>query len=306
MPRFSGITIIENYLITRNSGPSHHTTAVTGIALMFAASVLGAVDAIIVRQLASDIHPLLMVFTRSLFGLLFFLPWLLKHPQMLRSHYRFRHVLRATLKLVSLIAFFSAYALSPLADVTAIAFTTPIFVTIGAWIFLAERPRAFRLLAVICGFAGALIIINPNQQSGAPLGLLLALSGAVLTAMIQLILKPMSAKDSTQTLLAWNLIITVPIAAIPALFYWATPSGGQWALLVLQGLVGLLAMGAVTRAFALAEASLLVPLDFLRLPIVAVLAYLIFAQTVPLTTWLGGMLIFAASLIMVVGLKPEQ
>lgn len=225
---------------------------------------------------------------------------------MLQSHYRFRHVLRATLKLASLVAFFTAYSLASLADVTAIAFTTPVFVTVGAWIFLAEKPRTLRIIAVICGFAGALIIINPNQHIGAPVGLLLALLGAVLTALIQLILKPMSAKDSTQTLLAWNLIITVPVATLPALFYWTTPTSWQWALLVLQGLVGLLAMGAVTRAFALAEASLLVPLDFLRLPIVAVLAYLMFGQTVPLTTWLGGMLIFAASLIMAVGLNPER
>lgn len=273
---------------------------------MIAASILGAVDAIIVRILAADIPPFLMVFTRSLFGLLFFLPWLLKHPQMLKSHYRFRHLLRATLKLASLLAFFTAYSLSSLADVTAIAFTTPLFVTVGAWIFLAESPRTLRIIAVACGFTGALIIINPDQQMGAAPGLLLALLGAVLTAMIQLILKPMSAKDSTQTLLAWNLIITVPIALVPAFFFWTTPTSWQWALLMLQGLVGLLAMGAVTRAFALAEASLLVPLDFLRLPIVAVLAYLMFAQTVPLTTWLGGILIFAASLLMAVGLNPER
>lgn len=278
----------------------------TGIALMFAASVLGAIDAIIVRVVASDVHPFLMVFTRSLFGLLFFLPWLLRRPQMLQSHYHFRHVLRATLKLASLVAFFTAYSISSLADVTAIAFTTPVFVTVGAWIFLAESPRVLRIIAVICGFAGALIIINPDQHIGAPVGLLLALLGALLTALIQLILKPMSAKDSTQTLSAWNLIITVPIAAIPAVFYWAPPTSWQWALLVLQGLVGLLAMSAVTRAFALAEASLLVPLDFLRLPIVAVLAFLMFGEMVPLTTWLGGMLIFAASLLMAAGLNPDR
>ena len=273
---------------------------------MLLASLLGAVDAVIVRLVSPDVHPFVMVFTRSLFGFLFFLPWLLRHPQMLKSHYRFRHILRATLKLASLIAFFTAYSLSSLADVTAIAFTTPIFVTIGAWIFLGELPRTLRIIAVICGFTGALIVINPNQQIGAPVGLLLALLGALLTALIQLILKPMSAKDSTETLLAWNLIITVPIAALPAYFFWATPAAWQWGLLILQGLVGLLAMGAVTRAFALAEASLLVPLDFMRLPIVAAFAFVLFNQTVPLTTWLGGALIFAASLLMAGSLKLRK
>lgn len=276
-------------------------TAITGMVLMLLASLCGAIDAVIVRLVTPDIDPFVMVFTRSLFGLLFFLPWLLHQPQMLNSHYRFRHILRATLKLASLIAFFSAYAMSPLADVTAIAFTTPIFVTIGAWIFLAESPRVLRIVAVVGGFTGALIVINPGHHIEAPVGLLLALLGAVLTALIQLILKPMSAKDSTETLLAWNLIITVPIAVIPAILFWTTnPTAWQWALLAAQGLIGLLAMASVTRAFALAEASLLVPLDFLRLPIVAALAFLIFDQTVPLTTWLGGALIFAASLLMAI------
>lgn len=290
---------------TNKINANNHSAALIGIILMLLVSVLGAVDAVIVRLVAHEIHPFVMVFTRSLFGFLFFLPWLLRHPAMLQSHYRFRHALRATLKLASLVAFFTAYSLSPLADVTAIAFTTPIFVTIGAWLFLAESPRAMRIIAVIGGFTGALIVINPGQHAGISLGLLLALLGAVLTALIQLMLKPMSAKDSTETLLAWNLIITVPIAAIPAVFFWTTPTAWQWGLLVLQGLVGLLAMGCVTRAFSLAEASLLVPLDFMRLPIVAALAFVMFGQTVPLTTWIGGALIFVASLLMAGSLKPK-
>lgn len=282
------------------------SSTLVGVVLMLLASVMAAIDAVIVRLVADDVHPYFMVFTRSLFGLMFFLPWLLRRPQMLKSHYRVRHVLRATLKLASLVAFFSAYQLSALADVTAIAFTTPIFVTIGAWLFLAERPYFLRIVAVIFGFAGALVVINPGHQSGASVGLLLALLGAVLTALIQLLLKPMSAKDSTETLLAWNLLITVPIALIPALFYWADLTAYQWSLLVLQGLIGLMAMGFVTRAFALAEASLLVPLDFLRLPIVAVLAFLVFGQTVPFSTWLGGVLIFAASLLMARTIKQRS
>ncbi|OED34904.1 hypothetical protein AB833_31685 [Chromatiales bacterium (ex Bugula neritina AB1)] len=276
-----------------------------GIALMLAASLMGAIDAVIVRLIASDVHPFMMVLTRSLFGLLFFMPWLISRPQVLRSHYRFRHALRAILKLASLIAFFTAYTHSQLADVTAIAFTTPIFVTIGAWMFLAESPQLFRVMAVITGFAGAIIVISPGHQFEAQTGLLLALLGALLTALIQLILKPMAARDSTETLLAWNLIITVPLAAIPALFYWSAPSATQWALLILQGFVGLLAMSCVTRAFSLAEASLLVPLDFLRLPIVAALAFYVFRETVPLTTWLGGAVIFAASLLMANSVKEN-
>jgi drug/metabolite transporter (DMT)-like permease len=272
--------------------------ALIGVLLMVVVAVLGAIDAVIVRMLSPGVHPFLMGFTRALFGLLFVLPWIVSRPGILQSHYGFRHVLRAALKLGSLVAFFAAFASAPLADVTAIAFTAPIFVTLGAWAFLGEAPRAARVLAVAIGFVGVLMVLRPGQHDGIPFGLAMALLGALLTAVIQLILKPMSARDSTQTLVAWNLIATVPIAAIPAILFWSPPTIAEWGLLGLQGVLGALNMGLVTRAFSLAEASLIVPIDFLRLPAVAALGFLVFGQTVPLTTWLGGIAIFGATLLM--------
>ncbi len=272
--------------------------AIAGIALMVLVALLGALDAVIVRLLSPGVHPFVMGFTRSLFGLIVVLPWIVSHPGVLKSNYRMRHVLRAALKLASLIAFFFAYATAALADVAAIAFTAPIFVTIGAWIYLAEPPRKMRVLAVVAGFVGVVIVLRPGSHTGIAPGLALALLGALLTAVIQLILKPMSGRDSTETLVAWNLIITVPIAIIPAIWVWATPTPMEWALLALQGVLGALNMAFVTKAFSLAEASLIVPIDFLRLPVVAGLAFAFFGQTVPLTTWLGGTVIFAATLVM--------
>lgn len=273
-------------------------SALIGVSLMILVALFSAVDSVIVRQLSPDIHPFVIGFTRSLFGLLAVLPWIVSRPQILRTQFRFRHVLRAALKLASLVAFFGAFASAPLADVTAIAFTAPIFVTLGAWGFLSERPQPLRVAAVACGFVGVLLVLKPGSQGGVAPGLMLALLGAVLTALIQLILKPMSARDSTETLVAWNLILTVPLAVLPALWVWTAPTPGQWALLAAQGALGALSMGLVTRAFSLAEASLLAPMDFLRLPIVAALGYAFFSQTVAQSTWIGGAVIFAASLLM--------
>jgi len=278
--------------------PEDDKAALLGVALMLLVAVFNALDAVIVRLLSPEVHPFIIGFTRALFGLLLVLPWIMSRPGMLRSKYRFLHILRAACKLASLVAFFAAYASAPLADVTAIAFTAPIFVTLGAWLFLGESPRLLRVLAILAGFIGVLLVLRPGQQAGISPGLSLALLGAVLTAVIQLLLKPMSAHDSTETLVAWNLIATLPIAAIPALWVWATPTPGQWVLLALQGALGALNMGLITRAFALAEASLLVPIDFLRLPIVAALAFVLFGQTVALETWLGGLVIFGATLLM--------
>ena len=285
-------------MVSRTLGVSQDRSALIGIGLMLIVSAFTAVDSVLVRYLSPTVHPFVMGFTRAFFGLVVVLPWIMRRRDILASHYRFRHLLRAALKLAALILFFFAFASAPLADVTAIAFTSPIFVTIGAWIFLAESPRALRILAVIMGFIGVVIILRPGQESGVPTGLLFALGGAILIAAIQLILKPMTEHDSSETLVAWNLIVTVPIAVIPALFVWSTPSPAEWAILAFQGAMGAVSMFLATRAFSLAEASLITPFDFLRLPFVALLGYLIFGQAVPATTWIGGVAIFAATLLM--------
>ena len=271
--------------------------ALLGIALMVLVSAMMAVDSVLVRLLSPGVHPFVMGFTRALFGLAIIVPWIIRRKEILKTEYRSVHVVRAALKLAALVCFFFAFAAAPLADVTAIAFTSPIFVTLGAWIFLSESPQASRILAVVIGFAGVLVILRPGQASMPP-GLVFALAGAVLTAAIQLILKKMAARDASETLVAWNLILTVPIAAVPALLVWSTPTPFEWAILAVQGMLGAVTMFLATRAMALAEASLITPFDFFRLPFVALLGYLIFAQAVPVSTWVGGTIIFVASLLM--------
>ena len=88
-------------------------------ALMAAGSTLAAADAVLVRFLTHDLHPFVIVFFRSLFGLLFVMPWILQGRSALRSHYRFAHLVRALLKMLSFAAFFTAIAGAALADVTA-------------------------------------------------------------------------------------------------------------------------------------------------------------------------------------------
>ncbi|MCP4382393.1 MAG: DMT family transporter [Hyphomicrobiales bacterium] len=276
------------------TGPRRHLAA---ILLMIFVALLNAVDTVLVRILTTELNPFVIGFFRALFGLLFVLPWIVSRPGILRSHYRWLHVLRAGLKLMALIAFFFAIAAAPLADVTAIAFTSPILVALGAWLFLGEQVTIRRIVAIALGFAGVLIILAPG---GADIDLALgyALLGAVLIATIQIMLKRMSATDSTDTLVAWNLVVTVPLAAIPALIVWSTPSLAMLALLALQGVFGAVNMASITKALSLADASVITPIDFLRLPFVAIMAFVLFQESVGLPTWIGAGIIFAATLLM--------
>ncbi|MFB9949152.1 DMT family transporter [Rhizobium puerariae] len=265
------------------------------------AAALSAVDAVIVRLLADDVHPFVIGFFRSLCGLMTILPWIALRPQILRTRYRLRHASRAALKLLSLVCGFAAFAAAPLADVTAIMFTAPVFVIIGAWLMLGERLTIARILAVLAAFAGTMVIIAPGGEGGASIALLLAVTGAALQALVQLMLKRMSDRDSVETLVAWNLIVTVPIAAIPAFFVWETPGLRDCGLLVLQGALGAVNMSLMTKAFSLADASHVAPVDFLRLPFVAIASWLIFGEIAGLRTWSGAILILLATMLPVAG-----
>lgn len=282
--------------------------ALVGVLLMLIVSIINATDAVIVRLLAREVHPFVIGLTRTTFGLIAMLPFILSRPGLLRSNYRLLHVLRAALKLGSLVAVFAALAAAPLADVTSIGFAAPIFVSVGAWLWLGERFHPVRALAVILGFIGVLVVLRPGWGDGAIVSpaLALALLAAILTAIIQLMLKVMARHDGTDTLVAWNLIVTVPLALIPAIWFWTTPTPVQWGLLALQGALGALNQTLVTRAFQLADASLVAPMDFLRLPLVGLLAFAFFGEVSGLPTWIGAAIIFAATMLMAASTRSRS
>lgn len=271
--------------------------ATMAVIFAVAAAILAAADAVIVRALNGTVHPFVIGFFRAFFGAVILLPWVMLRPSVLRSSHPMRqHAVRAGFKLLAMVAFFAAFSWGPLADVTAIAFMSPIFVLLGAALTLGERPGPVMIGAVALGFVGAMLIVGPSG-AGFSLAILLALIGAVLQSAIQLILKSMSKGDSTSTLVVWNLLLTVPIAFAFALPFWATPGARELSLLALQGVVGTACMGMMTHAFSLAPASIIAPVDFLRLPLVALGGLALFGEHIALTTLCGGGLIGFAALI---------
>lgn len=268
-----------------------------GISIMVLVAFGAALDSAIVRLLAGQIHPFVIGFTRVSFGLLAMAPLMARRPQMLRTRARASHLLRAALKLGSLVAVFAALQSAPLATVTAIGFAAPLFVTLGAWVLLAERPGMSRLAGLALGAVGIVVILAPAMELGEGRALMLALSGAILTAAIQIMLKVMGRAERAETLVAWNLILSVPLAALPALWFWTTPTPAQWGLLALQGAIGTFSQLGVTRAFQLADASVVAPVDFLRLPLVALIGWLVFAQIPPMATWFGAGLILLSVVV---------
>lgn len=265
------------------------------------AATLAAADAVVIRMLAGEVHAFVIAFFRALFGLVAVLPVVLMRRDVLKTDYRFAHASRAALKLLALVCFFMAFAAAPLADAMAIMFMTPVFLMIGAWLWLGEKLTAGRVFAMAAAFGGAMIIIGPGGSHGWSPALLLALAGAALQALVQLMLKRMSARDTSETLVIWNLIVTVPIAAIPAALFWTPPGAAALGLLALQGVMGAANMALMTKAFSMAEASHIAPMDFVKLPMVALMAWAMFGETAEFSTWAGAVVIFAATTLVAGG-----
>jgi drug/metabolite transporter (DMT)-like permease len=281
--------------MTRQGATGQKAILAVGLAAMGAC--LSAVDAAIVRALDGGVHPFVIAFFRAAFGAMAVLPLVVMRPGVLKTSFSLRqHGLRAGLKLVALIAFFAAFAQGPLTDVTAIAFTSPIFVVLGAAAMLGEKLGALKIIAIGLGFAGALVILGPTG-TGLTWAMGFALAGAMMQSVIQLMLKSMSSGDSTATLVVWNLFLTVPMAAVLAATVWTMPTGFEFGLLAVQGVLGAACMALMTHAFSLADASIVAPVDFLRLPLIALMGWLLFAETARVSTWVGGGLICAAALI---------
>ena len=275
------------------------TNNLFAISLAILCAIIMSIDAIVVRFLSKDINPFVVVFFRTLFGLFFFIPFILRNKNILHTNYCFMHIIRAVLKIFALVAMFLAIKYENLMEVTSISFTSPLFLIFGAVLILKEDYNKKSFLSAILGFFGVVVIMLPGLNN-ISFGLLWAVLGAILIATIQLILKKMLDKDKTETLVAWNLILMVILASIPAYIYWVTPTLNILLLLIIQGSLGAIAMSVMTKAFSLTNASLLAPIDFIRLPMVTLIAFIIFNEIPSFRSILGAFMILLAVILITI------
>ena len=275
------------------------------IFLAILCAIIMSIDAIVVRFLTKEINPFVVVFFRTFFGLIFFIPFILKNINILYTKYHLMHVIRALLKIFALVAMFLAIKSENLMEVTSISFTSPVFLIIGAILILREDYNQKSFLSAILGFIGVIIILIPGIKD-ISFGLLWAVLGAMLIAVIQLILKQMLTKDKTETLVAWNLIIMVILASIPAYIYWVTPTKETFILLIIQGILGAIAMSVMTKAFSLTNASFLAPIDFIRLPIITFFAFILFKEIPSFTSIIGAAMILLAIVFITINSKGNN
>jgi len=194
-----------------------------------------------------------------------------------------------------MLAGFWAIAHLPLAQAIALSYSSPLFVTIGAVIFLGEVVRARRWSAVFAGFVGVLVIVRPGTD-GFTAASLVALLAAASTGTVTISIKFLSRSDPPDTIVLLTTWLWVPLSLPFALAVWQVPASSLWPVLIVIGVLGTLGQYFWTHALRLADASTLAPFSYLQLVIVSVLAWLVFNETLDRYTVLGAAIVVGASL----------
>ena len=249
----------------------------------------------IVRHLGGVIEPIVVVFFRCLFGLVAMAPFLLRAGfNSLRTENPMLHVLRGLVAVVAMSCWFYGIKLMPLAEAVALSFTTPLFSSIAAVILLGEVMRRRRWTATVIGFIGTLIVLRPGISEFTT-GSFLILTAALLMAVNQVMVKYLTGKDHPNAIVFWLVFLVLPLSFAPAAAFWQTPAGGEWVWLISLGMIATLGHQLMVRSFALADATAVVPFEFMRLPFVALIGFLAFGEKPDLWTWVGAAVIVSSS-----------
>jgi drug/metabolite transporter (DMT)-like permease len=266
-----------------------------GCLLMVVATLLFAGMHAAIRHVTQHLSGVEVAFFRNLFGLVVIVPLLVRFgPRLFHTEKFSLHMLRALINAVSMVAFFIGLSMTPLARATAIAFTAPLFTALLSALFLGEVFRWRRWSAIIVGFIGALVILRPGLDV-VDTGSLLVLFSSLLWAMAMIDIKVLARTESSATITAYVTVLMTPLTLVPALFYWQTPSPELWVWLIFIGVIGTMGQFIVTEAIKLADMTVLMPFDFLKLVWAAFLGLILFAEVPDALTWLGAAIVFASS-----------
>jgi drug/metabolite transporter (DMT)-like permease len=270
--------------------------ATAALAWMALSGLLFATLNAVLRVMAQQLDPQQALFLRYLFGLLVLLPlfWRQGFSRMRPASWR-GQLWRGVIHAAALATWFSALPHVPLAEVTAISFSGPIFVMLGAALFLREAMRPSAWVAAGVALVGVAVVVAPGLSGGEARWTAILFASAPMFAASVLVTKVLTRADRSEVIVFWQAVFVTLLAAPLALLAWTWPTPAQWGAFLVAGILGSAAQWTLTQSFRLAEMSVTQPLKFLELVWAAALGWLVFADLPAVTTWIGAGLIVAAT-----------
>lgn len=275
----------------------HHSILLAALWMTgwLAAMVLIAVAA---RMAGKVLHVFQIMEIRSLLGIVLFLPMIASAGgfRAMRTRRFGLHFGRNAVHYAAQFLWFLAILMIPIAEVVAIEFTGPVWVALLAVVALGEKMTAARIAAVVLGVVGVLIIVRPGLDH-VEAGQAVALLAAIGFAGSIILVKSLTRTESVVSIIFWMLIIQSAIGAIPAAVVWQTPPAAVWPWLLVIAICGTYSHFCMAHALRHAEATTVVPLDFLRVPLTAIAAWLVFGERFDVFTVVGAAVILAGNLL---------
>jgi drug/metabolite transporter (DMT)-like permease len=265
--------------------------------MLFSMALFAAMSSII-RLLSFEMPPGEIVLLRNLMSLpiiLLWTSWLQRGLPRFPTERMKSHFWRATVGIISMELWFYSLSIMPLTLATALSFTTPIFSTIFAILFLGEKAGIRRWSAIATGFAGMLIIIRPDVSGISPAAAFV-LTASAMMAVAGVLVKTLTRTEPPETIVFYMALFMIPWSVIPAWFEWQPFTPYQLWLCFLIALLSTVAHLSLTRAFMRADMVALMPLDFTRLIFVAIFAYFLFGETLDASTVIGSLVIVASTI----------
>jgi drug/metabolite transporter (DMT)-like permease len=270
------------------------TSNFRGILWMATTGVLFVSVTGMVRHLGTDMSPIQAAFLRYLFGLVMLMPVFFRMGTVLLAPKVMRlHAIRGVIHGIGVMLWFFAMARIPIAEVTALGFTAPIFTTVGAALFLGERLRLYRIGAVLIGFGGALVVLQPGFQA-INIGSIAQLTAAPLFACSFLIAKRMTGNESSTAIVAYLSVFVTLTLLFPAILVWRTPTLTELAWLIAIAACATAGHYTLVQAFRAADITVTQPIQFLQLVWATALGLIVFGEQPEVWTWVGGGMIVAS------------
>lgn len=266
--------------------------------------------ATLIKSTAEVVPPGEAVFFRSFFAIpviLIWLGWTGGLRTGLKTLNPLGHFFRGLIGTMAMGFGFAGLGLLPLPEVTAIGYAAPLLTVIFAAMFLGERVRAFRILAVGLGLVGVLIVLSPRLHAlrdgavGATeaLGAMVVLMGAICASLAQVFVRKLVAEESTSSIVFWFSVSSAVLSLVSLPFGWAWPDGYSAAKLVMAGLCGGLGQVLLTSSYRHADTSVIAPFEYTSMLLALGIGYFVFGEAPTLVVLGGAALIVTAGFIII-------
>ncbi len=261
------------------------------------------VMAIAGRETTRELNVFQIMEVRSLLGFVLLYPMIRRAGGFtaLRTSRLPQHIGRNLIHYAAQLGWFYALALIGIGQVVAIEFTMPIWTAILAASFLSERMTPWKIAAVVLGLVGVIVIVRPATGEINP-GQLIALGAAMGFGISMALVKSLTRTESALSILFWMLVVQSTAGFLPTLYVWSWPSTHLWGWLLVIAVCGTFSHYCLASAMRYADATIVVPMDFLRVPLTATAGWLLYAERLDAWTVFGAALILFGNLL---NLKPS-